>query len=268
MPNLAKPPFPYLGSKVSMARRIIELMPDHTHYVEPYAGSLGVLLAKPRSVAETAGDADHQLLNLWRTIRDHPAELAAAMRLTPHSRAEYYGALRDLPDTDDPVENARRTLTVLLQGTSRTTMHGGMWARYVKYTPSSRSLPSQLDAFADRIQPVADRLAGVSLDDRGAIGMIQKYGKSPTTLLYLDPPYPHVTRSGTAYPYDLNDDDHQELLDVITTVEAQVLISSYPNRMYDTALDGWDRFEFPSQAGGRGTRHAPRTEVVWRKPCS
>lgn len=266
MPKLSAP-FPYLGSKASIAPQIVELMPDHTHYVEPYGGSLAVLLAKPRSVAETVGDKDAHLVNMWRVIRNYPDRLADLMRLTPHARAEYYGALRDLPPTDDAVEDARRTLTILLQGTTRTTQHGGMWARYVKYTPSARNLPSQLDVFAERIRPVSDRLAGVSLDDRGAIPMIKKYGRDPGTLLYLDPPYPVGTRAGSKYPHDLTDADHEELLDLITELPAQVMISSYANDLYDTQLKDWDRFEFASQVGGRGVKRSPRTEVVWRKTC-
>ena len=49
-------PFPYFGGKTSHAARIASLLPDHGHYVEPFAGSLAVLLAKPRSRIKTAGN--------------------------------------------------------------------------------------------------------------------------------------------------------------------------------------------------------------------
>ena len=40
------PPMPYYGGKQSIARKIVELLPEHEHYVEPFGGSLAVLLAK------------------------------------------------------------------------------------------------------------------------------------------------------------------------------------------------------------------------------
>ena len=44
-----KPPFTYYGGKTQVAERIVALLPPHEHYVEPFGGSLAVLLAKPQS---------------------------------------------------------------------------------------------------------------------------------------------------------------------------------------------------------------------------
>lgn len=59
-----KPPIPYFGSKGRLASRIVGMLPQHGHYVEPYAGSLAVLLAKPRSRMETVNDLDGDLMFL------------------------------------------------------------------------------------------------------------------------------------------------------------------------------------------------------------
>jgi DNA adenine methylase len=50
-----KPPFTYFGGKTSIAPQIVRMLPAHEHYVEPFAGSLAVLLAKPQSLMETSG---------------------------------------------------------------------------------------------------------------------------------------------------------------------------------------------------------------------
>jgi DNA adenine methylase len=49
---------PYFGSKATLAERIVALLPPHRSYVEPYAGSLAVLLAKPPTPMETVNDLD------------------------------------------------------------------------------------------------------------------------------------------------------------------------------------------------------------------
>ena len=46
MAGQVKPPFAYYGGKTTLAPKIADLLPAHEHYVEPFAGSLAVLLAK------------------------------------------------------------------------------------------------------------------------------------------------------------------------------------------------------------------------------
>ena len=82
-----RPPFEYYGGKTHLAPKIAALLPPHDHYVEPFAGSLAVLLAKEPSRAETVNDLDGDLVTFWRVLRDRPHDLAWAAAMTPHSRA-------------------------------------------------------------------------------------------------------------------------------------------------------------------------------------
>jgi DNA adenine methylase len=86
---------PYFGGKMLVGPIIANLLPPHGHYVEPYCGSLAVLLAKPPSAHETVNDLDAELMTFWRVLRDQPDELARVCALTPHSRAEHQGGVRD-----------------------------------------------------------------------------------------------------------------------------------------------------------------------------
>src|SRR5258708_51536 len=89
MADRIKPPFTYFGGKTRIAPKIAALLPPHDHYIEPFAGSLAVLFAKPRSAMETVNDIDKSIMGFWRLLRERPEDMMRACSLTPHSRAEH-----------------------------------------------------------------------------------------------------------------------------------------------------------------------------------
>ena len=72
-------PFPWFGGKRRAAPAIWSALGDPSGYVEPFAGSAAVLLARPpfqgRRV-ETLNDADGWLVNAWRAIQLSPEDTA------------------------------------------------------------------------------------------------------------------------------------------------------------------------------------------------
>lgn len=81
--NLYKTPFPWFGGKSDAAPAVWSALGDVEHYVEPFAGSLAVLLRRPHEAnrtyySETANDADGLLINAWRSIQLSPDATADA----------------------------------------------------------------------------------------------------------------------------------------------------------------------------------------------
>lgn len=79
--NFAKAPFPWFGGKSQAADVVWAALGDVAHYVEPFAGSLAVLLNRPHTInrgtySETVNDADGLLVNAWRSIQMSPEETA------------------------------------------------------------------------------------------------------------------------------------------------------------------------------------------------
>jgi hypothetical protein len=79
----AKAPFPWFGGKSRAAEVVWQAMGDVQSYVEPFAGSLAVLLRRPHLpnrpyCSETVNDADGLLCNAWRAIQLHPDATAEA----------------------------------------------------------------------------------------------------------------------------------------------------------------------------------------------
>jgi DNA adenine methylase len=70
-------PFPWFGGKSRVAHVVWERFGDVPNYVEPFAGSLAVLLTRPHAPRiETVNDADCYLANFWRALQAAPDEVA------------------------------------------------------------------------------------------------------------------------------------------------------------------------------------------------
>ncbi|MFI6819745.1 DNA adenine methylase [Micromonospora sp. NPDC050187] len=257
-----RPPIPYYGGKITTGPAIAALLPEHHHYVEPYGGSLAVLLAKPPSRHETVNDLDGDLMTWWRVLRDQPEDLARVCALTPHGRAEYAAAYE--PASTD-LERARRVWVQLSQSRAGQRTRTG-WRHFVNPLGSSVGMPRYLAGYVDRIGPSAERLRDVSLECMPALDLIAKYGADERCLLYVDPPYLGSARQagGGGYVYEMKAEaDHRDLAAALHTCRAAVVLSGYASDLYDRELyAGWDRHTIAASTGQGGT-WANRTEVLW-----
>lgn len=72
-----KAPFPYMGGKSRVADLVWNRLGDPDNFVEPFAGTLAVLLTRPTPPkVETANDLDCYLSNFWRAIQADPEAVA------------------------------------------------------------------------------------------------------------------------------------------------------------------------------------------------
>ena len=97
-------PFPYFGGKRRAAQIVWSALGDPAGYVEPFAGSAAVLLARRpfegRRV-ETLNDLDGWLVNTWRAIRSAPSKVAA-YAAGPVTEIDYHARLAWLQERRTP----------------------------------------------------------------------------------------------------------------------------------------------------------------------
>jgi hypothetical protein len=76
-PLREKAPFPWFGGKSRAAHLVWRGFGDVPNFVEPFAGSLAVLLGRPTAPRiETVNDLDCYLANFWRAVKFAPDQVA------------------------------------------------------------------------------------------------------------------------------------------------------------------------------------------------
>jgi len=263
-PSRLSPPLKWHGGKHYLAPKIVALMPPHTHYVEPYAGGLSVLLAKnPDGVSEAVNDLNGRLTNFWRVLQreDTFTRLRRVLEAVPFSEVEWNDAGRE--PTSDEVADA-----VAFFVRCRHSLAGRMeHVTPLSRTRTRRGMNEQASAWLSAVEgldAVHERLKRVAVLNRDALDVI-RLQDGPGTLFYLDPPYLPATRAtADVYAHEMTREQHEELLALVGTCKGRVMLSGYPSELYDARLRGWTRHEFavPNQAAG-GKKKRRMVEAVW-----
>jgi DNA adenine methylase len=258
-------PFGWYGGKFSHLDWLLPLLPDCHHYCEPFGGSGAVLLNREPSPVETFNDLDGEVVNFFRVLREDKERLIEAIGLTPFSREEFALACEISPDLT-PLERARRFYVRARQVRTGLAQRAslGRWAncKITSRAGMSGVISRWLGAVED-LPAIAERLLRVQIENRPAIDVIRLYD-SPETLFYCDPPYVHSTRGDPkAYGFEMTDEQHCELAEVLNSARGMVALSNYPSALLDKLYPPpkWRKTVAPPR-----TNHSTkgkRVEVLW-----
>jgi len=262
-------PLKYHGGKSYQAGTLVDLMPEHLHYVEPYCGGLAVLLHKnPVGVSEVVNDIHGGLTNFFRVLQS-PTQFAEFQRIisaVPFSQVEWAAAKNGIFPQDPKsidVEAAVRFFIACRQSRAGTF---DSFAPLSK-TRTRRQMNEQASAWmtaVDGLPQVAQRLKRVVILNKDALAVIQQED-GPKTLFYLDPPYMHETRVATdIYAFEMTDLQHSQLLEAIKDCKGKVMLSGYHSPLYDQQLSSWRCQEFTIDNKASSAKVKPvMTECVW-----
>jgi len=265
--NIKRPLVRFHGSKWLIAPWVISFIPKHRVYVEPYGGGAAVLLRKARSHEEIYNDLDGDVVNLFRVTRDNGEALKRILEYTPYSRDEYIQAYKP---TDNPIEQARRTIIRAFMGRANTGATGSISENgsvTTGFRANSRNCGKTTAkiwaSYPEAFNTIIDRLKGVVIENRDALEIINKHD-SDETLFYIDPPYVFSTRdTGTDYRYEMTDQEHIDLAKKLHSVKGAVILSGYHSDLYNDLYNDWIVKEKMTYSDGDKTNK--RTEVLWMK---
>ncbi|MGO9246361.1 MAG: DNA adenine methylase [Verrucomicrobiia bacterium] len=259
-------PFGYYGCKQRLSARIVCQLPPHNAWVEAFCGSAALTLAKKPAPIEVINDINGDIVNFFRQLRDHPAEIQRAVKLTPYAREELHIARAQEKNLTD-LERARRFFVAAMMAIngsfgeaeggfsfSNSYARRGMEARVSRW----RTMPEYLVL-------VAERLHRVRIENRDALKLLDDFINRPATLVYLDPPYLGDRKAG--YEHDQNSEEyHERLLKVAVRAKCMVFISGYESDLYNdylTRARGWHKRCLKTTTRGHNGKDSEREEIIW-----
>jgi DNA adenine methylase len=165
------------AGKKRIAERLAKLLPAHSTYIEPFAGSAAVLFAKQPSQLEVICDADPDIARAYKVVQGlRAADFDQLRKLDWVGRESTFHKLCDTTPRSD--------LGFLYKFLYTTHFSYGKM-RGKSFSPSSKGVAART---VDRLERFAPRLARVKIRSGDYEPVVRKYdGKR--TAMFLDPPY-------------------------------------------------------------------------------
>lgn len=266
-------PISLIGGKSKLARAIVaQFPPAHTYdiFVDAFGGGANILLSKPAGKhLEVYNDLNGDLVNCWKHLRNHPEEMAEALRSLPYSRQLYYEYHASLHDGTqlEPLERAVRWYYVLASSFRASVeempsgwingvngLHGGKQGNYAGQL-HSHIYRRRMDLLA----PIAERFKFVEVDCRDFEEVVKQFERvyNLKALVYCDPPYIGAEGYYTSAKNESMEDFHQRLARVLNETPAMVALSYYAHPLLEELYPAskWRRVSFDA------VKHSQRTKA-------
>lgn len=221
-------PFPYQGSKRSLAPTIVPLMGTCGRVVEPFAGSAAVsIAARAASIAGPGiiADINAPLMELWRRILSDPNGLADAYAELWVAQQEddpktFFNMVRNrFNDSPEPADFLY-LLNRIVKGALRYGRDGRM-----NQSPDNRRLGAKPAVVRTRLQRVAQLMNGTEVVTAPYEEVLAAVNPE-TDVVYMDPPYQGTTVSrDRRYISGLNRTDFEAQLAVLLDRGVRFVVS-------------------------------------------
>jgi len=176
-------PFPYVGGKNRIAKKIIEIFPKHTTYIEPFAGGAQVFFHKDPSPVEVLNDRFGEIVNFYRVCQSHHDELVRTLKFALASREWFERFAKQKPEGLTDIQRAARFYYL------QKNAFGGLIVKQNYHYSVAQSPNFNAERVPEVIEKVHKRLAKVQIENLPYEEVLRRYDRGPSCLFYLDPPY-------------------------------------------------------------------------------
>jgi DNA adenine methylase len=207
-------PLAYIGGKNRIAKKIIEIFPNHTTYVEPFAGGAQVFFHKEPSAVEVLNDLNGDVVNFFRICQHHHEELLRYLKFTLVSRKWFTLFEKENPDTLTDIQRAARFFYLQKNG------FAGLVERRRYHCLVVQAPGFNLERLPQILENVHKRLERVQIECLPYTKILDRFDR-PKSLFYLDPPY----WGRKLYKFNFTDDDFAKLAERLHSLHGKFVLS-------------------------------------------
>jgi DNA adenine methylase len=261
-----RPLLKYPGGKYYLSKWIIQHFPKNYEdlaYTELCGGAANVLINKNPSIREYYNDKDPDLFYLFYHLVNTPSFLKIINNI-PYTRElfETYKTNYCLFSSSkgDVMDSIYYFVMMRMS-------RGGLGKSFAWSERKRGGLPGDVHAwqtlFAE-LPKIRDRMSNVILSCDDIIYKIKELDSSDT-LHYVDPPYMHNTRiSKSIYRYEMDEEYHFNLGNMLNTLRGKIMISGYSSPLYTDLFKDWRLITRETVAhSGQQKKKTSRIECLW-----
>ena len=208
---MLKPPICRVGGKSKLRKTIIEMIPEHTCYIELFFGAGWVYFGKENSKIEVINDIDKELINLFRTIKYHAPEVERLL--------EYEFSGRDIFDeykncTLEHMTEIHRAIRFLYLITQSFAGKGN------NYGYGTTTKPGQQIFYKETLLGLRNRLKNTYVENLSFEKIIDKYDRNHS-FFFCDPPYIETCGYGVIF----GEEEHRLLANKLKEINGKFLLT-------------------------------------------
>lgn len=175
---------PYWGGKYKLSKVLIPMIPEHTHYIEVFAGGLSMFFHKAKAPWNCVNDISNDLANLYMVIGDEKLfkEFSRKVYYALKSRA-YYDQIRQSikEENEFKIPDIERAFNYyyFIRNSFNSRLN----------TAFNKDITGWTLSMLNTLQFARKKLDGVIVENMDFSKLIDKYGHKEDCFWYFDPPY-------------------------------------------------------------------------------
>lgn len=252
----ASPIIPWIGGKRRLAPILLPLFPDHTCYVEPFAGAAALFFLKQPSDVEVLNDINGELVNLYRVVKHHLEEFVRAFKWGLSSRQVFEWEQMTRPETLTDIHRAARFYYLQKHA------FGGRVDSQTFGVATTSPPRLNLVRIEEELSQAWLRLQGTYIEHGPWHDVVRRYDRSHS-LFYCDPPYWETEGYGCDFPAE----EYLRMADLAKTIQGTMIISVNDHPFMREVFSGLEMRSIPIRytvGGGEGVERRELIIGTWR----
>ena len=208
---MLKPPISRMGGKSKLRKTIIEMIPEHSCYIELFFGAGWVYFGKEPSKVEVINDIDKELINLFKMIKYHAPEIERQLEYEFSGRDVFEEYKHCTLEYLTEIHRAVRFLYLISQSFAGKGKDFG-------YGTTSRPKPQIF--YKDVLDDLKERLRNPYVENLSFEKIIDKYDREHS-FFFCDPPYFETA----GYGNEFGEKEHLLLRDKLKGMKGKFLLT-------------------------------------------